>query len=59
MIDNRDPLAVKIGLGGKNYLIPKYGFTIVTADRVGTNYLTCNGGERLRLMFSRNLRTLI
>ena len=26
MIDNHDPLAVKIGLGGKNYLIPKYGF---------------------------------
>lgn len=44
MIDNRDPLAVKIGLGGKNYLIPKYGFTIISADRVGTNYLTCNGG---------------
>lgn len=44
MIDNRDPLAVKIGLGGKNYLIPKYGFTIISADRVGINYLTCNGG---------------
>lgn len=44
MLDNRDPLAIKIGLSGKNYLISKYNFTIVTAEKIGTNYVTCNGG---------------
>ncbi len=44
MMDNRDNKIRKIAVMGKTYSLNAYNYTIVTADKVGKHYITCDGG---------------
>ncbi len=44
MLDNRDDKTRKIVFIGKLYNINAYGYVIVTADKLGKHYITCDGG---------------
>lgn len=44
MIDNRDAKAHRIAIGSKTITVQGYGYAIVTADKIGTNQITCDGG---------------
>jgi len=44
MMDNRDKKAHKFVVMGKTYLLGAYGYTIVTADKIGKHFITCDGG---------------
>jgi len=44
MMDNRDNKIRKISVMGKTYSLNAYNYTIVTADKVGKHYITCDGG---------------
>lgn len=44
MLDNRDDKMRKIVFIGKLYNINAYGYAIVTADKLGKHYITCDGG---------------
>lgn len=44
MLDNRDAVSHRFVVGGRAYTIGGYGYLILTADRVGTHNVTCDGG---------------
>ncbi len=44
MLDNRDNKTRKIVFMSRLYSIGAYSYTIVTADKLGKSYITCDGG---------------
>ncbi|HRY36839.1 MAG TPA: hypothetical protein P5230_03120 [Candidatus Magasanikbacteria bacterium] len=44
MLDNRDNKTRKIVFMSRLYNIGAYSYTIVTADKLGKSYITCDGG---------------
>lgn len=44
MLDNRDDKMRKIVFIGKLYNVNAYGYVVVTADKLGKHYITCDGG---------------
>ncbi len=44
MLDNRDDKTRKFVIFDRNYNIGAYNYTIVTADKIGKHYITCDGG---------------
>ncbi len=49
MVDNRDRVTHRIGLGKSVFTIKPYGFLILTASYPGTSPLTCDGGGAAQL----------
>lgn len=50
MFDNRDGKGHTFGYEGKLYGAGSYRYAIVTAQRAGTNYITCDGGGAAQLV---------
>ena len=53
MMDNRDNKSHKFVVQGKAITIGNYGFAVITAGKVGTSKITCDGGGAADLIVSR------
>ena len=49
MLDNRDNAKHKFAVGKTVYYLGPYGWTVATANVVGLNYITCDGGGSARI----------
>ncbi len=50
MLDNRDANTHVFGFGGAKYTVKGYSFVIVTAPKVGTHFVTCDGGGAAQMI---------
>jgi hypothetical protein len=44
MIDNRDAKTHRITVGSRTITVAGYGFYVLSAEKIGTNQITCDGG---------------